>query len=221
MATFDLDFGPETYWPWLPEPALMLARIKGLARRAAARAVLEAGGPAALDPSLFEESLAETERRAVGRLHPSFMGGEYLPDLRELEVEIARIELASTMRDVISVRARPEGAHPAYSVVDEYETAFAFCPDSSSRPLTLGQLVSLIESIRVEEAHHAAYPEGPGLPAGFRQIQSEWDLGEAACFVTVSSELYPQLELYYENDARAWLEHFRIEWGLDDEDEEV
>ena len=221
MATFDLDFGPETYWPWLPEPALMLARIKGLARRAAARAVLEAGGPAALDPSLFEESLAETERRAVGRLHPSFMGGEYLPDLRELEVEIARIELASTMRDVISVRARPEGAHPAYSVVDEYETAFRFLPGQLIPPAHAG-------STRLAHREHPGRG-GPsrGVPRGTgatRRVSADpvgvgsW---EAACFVTVSSELYPQLELYYENDARAWLEHFRIEWGLDDEDEEV
>jgi len=40
-------------------------------------------------------------------IHPSFMGGEYLPDYRRDEIEIARIELESTTSDVISVRARP------------------------------------------------------------------------------------------------------------------
>jgi hypothetical protein len=45
-------------------------------RRATAAAVLEAGGPVALDPSLFEESLSDEERDAVGQVHPAFMGGE-------------------------------------------------------------------------------------------------------------------------------------------------
>jgi hypothetical protein len=31
----------------------------------------------------------ERRRRALGRLHPSFMGGEYLPDRRDTEEEIA------------------------------------------------------------------------------------------------------------------------------------
>src|SRR5207244_1754378 len=124
-----------------PKRLLMLPRIKGAARRAAAREVLTTGAAAALDPRLFEESLTETERRTVGRQHPFFMGGEYLPDLRESEVEIARIELASTMRDVISIRARPLQARIGYTVVDEYETTFAFTPQTSSRPLALRELI--------------------------------------------------------------------------------
>jgi hypothetical protein len=39
-------------------------------------------------------------RSALGRLHPSFMGGEYLPDRRDTEVEIARINIDSTTSDV-------------------------------------------------------------------------------------------------------------------------
>src|SRR4051812_26935388 len=99
---FDFDFRPETYWPWFPTEAGMLSRIKGSARRSVAAAVLEVGGPAALDPSLFAESLSDEERRAAGAVHPALMGGEYLPDAGLQTVEIARIQLMSTMLDVIS-----------------------------------------------------------------------------------------------------------------------
>ena len=41
-------------------------------------------------------------------MHPMFMGGNYLPDAEEGEVEIARIEISSTTRDVTCVFAKPE-----------------------------------------------------------------------------------------------------------------
>jgi len=48
-------------------------------------------------------------REGLGAIHPSFMGGEYLPGYRRNEVEIVRIELDSTTSDAISLRARPIG----------------------------------------------------------------------------------------------------------------
>jgi hypothetical protein len=59
-------------------------------------------------------------RSALGRLHPSFMGGEYLPDRRETEVEIARINIDSTTSDVTSVYAKAGKDRVLYRVVDEY-----------------------------------------------------------------------------------------------------
>jgi hypothetical protein len=50
------------------------------------------------------------------------MGGEYLPDYEQGEVEIARLVLASTTQDVYSVRARWVGSVLRYHIVDEYET---------------------------------------------------------------------------------------------------
>ena len=52
-------------------------------------------------------------------------------------MEIARIELASTTSDVISVRARPAGARILYRVRDEYETEFKLPQKSSRRPFSL------------------------------------------------------------------------------------
>lgn len=186
----------------------MLARIKGSVRRATATAVLEAGGPAALDPSLFEESLSDEERVAVGAVHPALMGGEYLPDSRPEEVEIARIELASTLGDVISIRARRRGRRIAYAVVDEYDTVFSFRPATSRRPLTLRQLIRFIEQIEVIEQPQAAWPETAGIIAGLRNNAVEWDLDDPASLVTVSSEIYRELEPLYDQDTQQWLAAF-------------
>ena len=58
-----------------------------------------------LDPTLLADRLEPEDRDGLGRIHPSFMGGEYLPRYEGSEAEIARIELASTTSDVISVGA--------------------------------------------------------------------------------------------------------------------
>jgi len=209
---FNLDFRPETYWPWLPTEEQMLARIKGSVRRATAATVLATGGPAALDPSLFEESLSDEERVAAGGLHPALMGGEYLPDSRPEEVEIARIELASTLLDVISIRARRRGRRIAYAVVDEYETVFSFRPATSAQPLTLRQLIRSIENIEVIEQPEAAWPETSGIIAALRNNAVEWDLDDPASFVTVSSEIYRELGPHYDQETQEWLAALSADW---------
>ena len=96
----------------LPSPELLLGAryecspsgISGEARRKLHRARIEAGVP--VDDGLDAPVLDEAMRAAWGRIHPTNMGGEYLPPLREGEVEIARISLESTTADQISVRAR-------------------------------------------------------------------------------------------------------------------
>jgi hypothetical protein len=50
-----------------------------------------------------------------------FMGGNYLPDTEEGEVEIARIEIASTTFDVTCLFAKQNNGRILYRVVDEYE----------------------------------------------------------------------------------------------------
>jgi hypothetical protein len=63
-----------------------------------------------LEGSEFDESLSNGAREFRGRVHPSLMSGEYLPDYEGDEVEIARVALASVMGDVISIRARHQGS---------------------------------------------------------------------------------------------------------------
>jgi hypothetical protein len=95
-----------------------------------------------VDPELLQHALPGDQRQAQGRIHPAFMGGEYLPNRRSGEVEIARITIASTTQDVICVYARPVGRRIHYRVVDEYcgDTLEGRGHCTRQQPLTLKQL---------------------------------------------------------------------------------
>jgi hypothetical protein len=80
------------------------------------------------------------------------MGGEYLPNYGRQEVEIARIALASTTSDVISLRARPSGLRIKYTLVDEYKTEFQLPQETSSRPFSLRELIRFLDSVEQEDA---------------------------------------------------------------------
>jgi len=158
--------------------------------------------------------LAEDDRMALGRIHPMFMGGEYLPELQEGEVEIARISLESTTADQISVRARRTLGRISYSIVDEYEQGFmnyVANPATSIVPLTLRELVAMLDG---------ACEDG-GAVVGHTMAQI--DLGarrdEVRYFVTVESDFYPDLGGYYEARFDEYFESLAREDEDEDEDE--
>ena len=123
----------------------------------------------------------ERRRLALGRLHPSFMGGEYLPDRRDTEVEIARINIDSTTSDVTSVYAKAGKDRIRYRVVDEYngDTLSEKRTRSSKRPLSLGELIDFFLG---------AWPLQEVLE------MNELDRDGAQDFTRPSSEVYPQFE---------------------------
>src|SRR5438552_16445875 len=142
----DLEYRPRSYF-WASDMKVALpSSIVGETRRQMVRALLDwdAPMPDGLDAAVLDKAMLE----AWGQMHPSHMGGEYLPPLRKGEVEIARISLHSVTADQISVRARRLGRGIGYCVVDEYpETSTYVChPASSVSPLTLGELIALMES---------------------------------------------------------------------------
>lgn len=196
-VTFDPDFRPASYWPKEPDVAVRLSRIKGSVRRRLAEAALRERGSKALaeHPELLTESLDEETRRRWGALHPWNMGSEFLPDLDEGEVEIARIELASVTADVVSFRARPHGAGIRYRVVDEYGMDAVLLDRASVEPLSAGEVVELIDGTGlIEEVLEMNFGDAPE---------------EAAGFVTVSSAFYPGLRAYYEEWVAAWISRRR------------
>ena len=138
----DLEFRPTTYF-WAKEHGIALVSdIKGAQRRRLYAGALESGLTDLIDPDFLSHDLASDQRRLLGRIHPSFMGGEYLPNKREKEVEIARITIASTTQDVTCVYARPVGRRIHYCVVDEYDgdTLDGRAFRTSNKPLNLQQL---------------------------------------------------------------------------------
>ena len=211
MLQPELQYRPASYWDHADPVAAIVAGIRGQNRREMARDFVTGRAPdwlGAIDPGLLEDVLDEETRDALGAHHPSWMGGEYLPDCLPGEVEIARVVLASVLRDVFSIRARRRrnGSRILYRMVDEYGDlegpGWTCRPASSRRPLTMGQLVELIETAR-----NPQFDVGDGpLTEGLRDFQADSDPRDLAGFATVESEFYPRLAEHFERRAAEWLE---------------
>ena len=192
----DLGFRPSSYfWPLALETHL-LAHIKGAARRTALKKQIESGNLTAIPDFLAQSALSKEDRLALGRIHPAFLGGEYLPDQRANEVEIARITIASVTQDVTSVYARRRKNRIYYRVVDEYEgeTLCGRATRSSTRPLTLGAL---------EAFFNGAWSIFGVLEMNFGG--RGYDVEQMLDFVVgVDSEFYPQIRTLYEGKIKEW-----------------
>lgn len=143
------------------------------------------------NPAPRRPRLTDEERQAIGAIHPALMGGLYLPDLEEGEVEIARVSLESVTADQISVRARPVKGGIAYAIHDEYENGFELHPATSRRPLTMRQVVRLIDGAM----------EDGGLVLGIVKMNAgpgESHPDDLRTFATVSSPFYPELGRWYD-----------------------
>ena len=187
----DLEFTPESYFQSHDRGALLPSDIQGQARRELARSYAAKG----MDPPkwLVAPELPEALRREWGAIHPSFMGGEYLPPVEEREVEIVRISLASTTGDTISLRARRQGKRIAYRIIDENPTedGYELEPKTSVAPLSMRRLVNMLDCACIR--------------GGAVLATVVWNLEDHVCnadrmrgFVSVESDFYPQLGEYYE-----------------------
>ena len=218
----DLNFRPESYADFDDPVSLALNGIKGQMRREMARDMLTAEGDqrAAYDAVLGPiESDILGEQAPAGFTHnlnhafgPSWMGGEYLPDFKAREIEIARIVLASVTMDVFSIRARLRSGRYHYSIKDEYETDFTVTPKTSRAPLMLSTLIGLIDTADGHEF------ESNGRSLVDVWWWQQWEYGghspqECTDFAWVESEQYPQLALYFEERARQWRIARAPEWA--------
>jgi hypothetical protein len=99
-------FRPSSYWEDNNPLAAILRNVKSTNRRQMITDYWNAGRLEELFPENLSDDPGPGAQQFLERIHPSFMGGAYLPELLPTEVEIARIELKSTTSDVISIRAR-------------------------------------------------------------------------------------------------------------------
>ena len=139
----DLAYRPETYF-WAYDNNITLSSdIKGSRRKALYERAILSGDTGYANDLIAEPKLTSEERRLQGGFHPSWMGGEYLPDREIQEIEIARITIASTTQDVTCVYAKRGATRIYYRVVDEYEgMTLDESTRSSIQPLTLNELVT-------------------------------------------------------------------------------
>lgn len=218
-ASYDFSFRPETYWPEFPTEETMLAQVKGTTRREAAAALLDEPSEIGEEGAdfLLKPGLEEQERDQWGSVHPANLGGEFLPEPDDEEVEIARIELMSTTGDVYQVLARRcEDGLIHYRVVDEYwdeGSRHRLAIDRSEQPLTLGELIELIDTERQADAGWRRGDESDEFGLFDRDREANLvgiaDPGSLVGFATASSAFYPMLADYYEDRADAWLEDVR------------
>ena len=212
----DQNYRPVTYWPEALDQEQLLSRIQGESRRTIARNILAEEGFTGLNEFLARKTLDDEERRGWGLVHPHCMGGEYLPQLDVEDVEIARISLASTTSDQISIRASYAGKKIRYDVCDEYDSTYELAFTNSEQPLTLGELIALIDGSKDREE---------GEPGGLLVCHWEnmigWDYSpdEAVDFAWIQSAWYPQLAAYYHQVACDWYEQKQKELGYDEEEE--
>ena len=144
----DLKYRPHSYF-WAKEIGVQLSsQIKGAERKALFESLVAQGRGQEIDELLSKPVLSNEERQSLGRFHPHFMGGEYLPDRTGEEVEIARITIASTTQDVTSVYARQGAKRIHYRVVDEYggDTLSGTAHRTTLKPMSLGQLTDFFLS---------------------------------------------------------------------------
>lgn len=209
------SFRPLSYWESSDTLLnLVLRNVKGTRRRKTIRDFYEQGRLDQLAPAVVADELSDEDRERLGAIHPSLMGGEYLPGYRRDEVEIVRIELDSTTSDVISLRARPVGrTRPriAYTLVDEHETKYIIRPARTARPLALGQLITLLDGVDVDVTDREWLRHGWVL--SLNEYPRSNDTGDPELyrdFTRVSSEFYPELSKHYERLFDRWTQAYRI-----------
>ena len=201
LSDFNLDFRPSYFGPEDLKKHFG-ARVKGELRRQAAIDLAASGG---FEEEMMSEALEDDRRKSVGAIHPSLMGGEYLPDFLDGEIEIARVVLQSSTMDVTSIRARKSEKGLAYRIVDEYETEFSFDPKTPKLPLSMGELINIIDEYELVTGPRDLSIEGGATPE------------ELCNFTSVRSVFYPEIEDYYSAANVAWLEEI---WREEAEDEE-
>ncbi|TFH72494.1 hypothetical protein E3V39_13085 [Gammaproteobacteria bacterium LSUCC0112] len=179
----DLDYCPKSYFRPEKLEKYLLSKVKGAVLRKKLKALFEAGRHDELRELLNDAALSVADRKALELIHPMFMGGNYLPDTEDSEVEIARISIQSTTFDVTCVYAKPAYGAIHYRVVDEYggDTLQGPSETTTKSPMTLGEFADFFLT---------AWPLIDVLDMNFDD-----DVEGALGFFSADSDFYPDLDL--------------------------
>ncbi len=182
-SPIDLEHRPKTYFRPVALEKYLLSKVKGAVIRKKIAALFEEGRHDEARELVDLAGLSKEGQKRLESLHPMYMGGNYLPDAEQGEVEIARIDIDSTTHDVTSVYARLEDGVIHYRVVDEYggETLREPTEAKTAAPMTLGELTDFFLK---------AWPLIEVLESNF-----EDDTERALAFFSGSSDFYPEFGL--------------------------
>jgi len=175
----DINYRPATYFRPQRLEEYLLSKVKGAVLKRKLKALFVEGKHNEAAALIGEIDLTS---KVLESIHPKFMGGNYLPDNDDGEVEIARIRIASTTYDVTCVYAKAEDGVIHYRVVDEYggETVEGISEMQSTQPLTLGEFADFFLN---------AWSLTEAVACNF-----EGDLEGGLDFFEADSEFYPEFD---------------------------
>ena len=169
----------------------------------------------AVCPPRCERRMGRTRKQS--RVDLSFRPRSYWPSGKRgaTEVEIARITVSSTSRDVVTLRARrAANGRIRYRMIHEdasgrTRSTIRARPGSSARCLTFGELIDLLEGACYagpcpDEGDDERYG---GVIWGTLRLNLEHGVAPAddyLFFLEVTSRHYPDLESYYRNRLGEW-----------------
>jgi hypothetical protein len=182
MSEIDLEYKPKTYFGPQPLVRYLIDQVKGAVVRERLELLLSEGKMQEIHALLDGEGVTTNSIRYLESVHPMFMGGNYLPDMEDGEIEIARIEISSTTHDVTCLFAKMENGEIQYRIVDEYDGDTLISPKemTTDEPMTLKDMTdfflkswSLIEVL---------------------EMNFEGDLEPALEFFQAKSKFYPDFD---------------------------
>jgi len=173
-------FRPLTYFAPRRLEAHLVGQIRNAALRSRFVELLRMGQTDRLRELLGSAGLDMELQRSLESMHPQLMGGNYLSETEDGELEVARIAIDSTTRDVTAVYARMDDGEIELRVVDEYngDTLSGKTTRRTASPLSLGELV---------DSFFAAWPLDELCDCNF-----EDDLEGQLGFFDGQSDFYPQ-----------------------------
>ena len=117
---------------------------------------------------------------------PYFDVGEFLPITDHNQLEIARICLASSTGDVISIRAKKTEVGYQIKVIDEYETEFIDYQEIYTTIPTQGEIFNIIRDMNTESDSQYYWIQ-------IVEMNELKTLNEITDFIYIDSNLYPNL----------------------------
>jgi hypothetical protein len=205
-----LDYRPRFYFGPQDLKRFYKSRILGQMRGKMVSEEIDSGD---CPPELMESSLSQQLRTSVGLIHPQMMGGEFLPDFHPKEVELCRVVLDSATMDVFSLRVRKQKYRYAYRLEDEYSNHYILSRKTSTHPLTMGQIIEVLDTCRCIVEGTGEEEDAVGLVRCFTEqvldIDPDAEMEAVLGFVTVESSFYPEIEEYYEDKKRMWYEEIK------------
>ena len=197
----EYSFRPESYWEELDPLSAILRNITGESRRQKITDYWNEGRLEDLDPSLLADEPDDISRTRLGRIHPNFLGGEYLPPYLLGEVEIARLCLQSTTQEVVALRARPVPEGIAYRIEDEHQGVFSVPIAFTLKPLTLAEVIRQFDKGRLQEMDLDG-----GLTFGYNNMNAEYcNFENLRDFTRITSRVYRQLKMHFESVFEEWV----------------